>query len=240
MTTIYLFDHKGLVSGPALLPTTPGLGIQLPSNAIQLAEPLTAPTPGFAWCFAGGELIELPDHRGTVYRTHDGSGVQFDELGALPADMTMLQPQSQDDSWSGTKWVFDPKARQKRIATLAASLHANATEVINSACEASITGGFWSAALGEPYLYSSRMDDQLNLTGVILAGQNSVYACRNEQGVKAFRLHSFKQIRQVGDDFTAFKLQLLQKGNELKKMLDQALLDLDLVVLESVTWESMQ
>lgn len=108
---------------------------------------------------------------------------------------------------------------------------------INRACEAAITGGFTSSALGKPHQYSSQLDDQLNLTGVILAGLDTLYACRDEAGYKDFRAHSFEQIRQVGDDFTAFKLQLLQKANTLKQQLDQALASDDLAVLEAVSWE---
>lgn len=119
-------------------------------------------------------------------------------------------------------------------------LYVTKLAAINEACEATITGGFWSAALGVRYQYSSQLDDQLNLTGVILAGLDSLYACRDEQGIKEFRPHTVAQLRRVGDDFTAFKLQLLQKSNGLKQRLDQALADNDLAVLESVTWESEQ
>ena len=112
--------------------------------------------------------------------------------------------------------------------------------IVNDACEKQITGGFWSSALGQPHQYSSQMDDQLNLTGVILLGLDTLYACRDELGAKEFRPHTFAQIRRVGDDFTLFKLQLLQKANVLKQQLDQALAAADLAVLEAVTWESEQ
>lgn len=118
------------------------------------------------------------------------------------------------------------------------SLHAQKSELINRSCESAITAGFWSDALGEPHQYGSQLGDQLNLTGTIQAGLDSLYPCRDEAGVKDFRSHTFAQIRQVGDDFTAFKLQILQKANQLKKRLDQALVDLDLATLESLTWES--
>ncbi|NBF05301.1 hypothetical protein GV819_23715 [Pseudomonas sp. Fl5BN2] len=113
-------------------------------------------------------------------------------------------------------------------------------EAINRSCELAITGGFWSSALGAPYLYNSQLDDQLNLTGVILAGLDTLYACRDEAGVKDFRDHTLAQIRQVGDDFTAFKLQLLRKANQLKQQLDKALAAGDLAAIEAVTWESVQ
>lgn len=117
-------------------------------------------------------------------------------------------------------------------------LHQDKTAELNGACEAAITGGFWSSALGQAHQYTSQMDDQLNLTGVILAGRDSLYACRDQHGAKDFRPHTADQLRQVGNDFTQFKLQLLQKASGLKFRLDQALAAADLVALEAVTWES--
>lgn len=107
---------------------------------------------------------------------------------------------------------------------------------INAACEQAITGGFESTALGASHLYGSELDDQLNLTGAILRGLDMPYACRDPDGVKAFRLHTAEQLRQVGDDFTLYKLQLLQKANDLKQQLAQAVADNDLAAVENVTW----
>ena len=74
---------------------------------------------------------------------------------------------------------------------------------------------------------------------MILAGVESPYPCRDEQGRKEFRLHTFAQLRRVGDDFTQFKLQLLQKANQLKQQLDLALADIDLAAIQAVTWEDL-
>lgn len=118
------------------------------------------------------------------------------------------------------------------------SLHQQKVELLNRSCESAITSGFWSDALGGQYQYSSQIDDQLNLTGAILASVETLFPCRDESGTKEFHTHSVAQIRQVGDDFTAFKLQLLQKANQLKQQLDQALADVDLAKLDLLTWES--
>lgn len=128
----------------------------------------------------------------------------------------------------------DQPTQQERLQ----ALHQQKVELLNRSCESAITIGFWSHALSERYQYSSQLDDQLNLTGAILAGVDTLYPCRDEAGDKAFRAHSIAQLRQVGEDFTAFKLQLLQKANQLKQQLDQALADVDLAKLELVTWES--
>lgn len=111
---------------------------------------------------------------------------------------------------------------------------------INEACEAAITSGFWSSALGQQHQYASQLDDQLNLTGAILAGVDTPFACRDSQGVKDFRPHTIVQLRQVGDDFTSVKLALLQKANSLKQLLDQALAAKDPDALNAVVWETGQ
>lgn len=110
---------------------------------------------------------------------------------------------------------------------------------INTACEALITAGFWSSALGQPHFYDSQLEDQLNLTGVILGGADSVFACRDEAGSKEFRAHTTAQLRQVSDDFAAFKLPLLQRANALKQLLEKALAAADMPALESINWETM-
>lgn len=111
---------------------------------------------------------------------------------------------------------------------------------INAACEGAITGGFYSTALGAQHFYSSQLDDQLNLTGAILRGLDMPYACRDEQGAKAFRLHTAAQLSQVGDDFTLYKLQLLQRANELKQQLDLALAAGDAEGMQAITWEGAE
>ncbi len=129
---------------------------------------------------------------------------------------------------------------QPSLEDLAAATHSRQVEAINRACEAAITAGFTSEALGVPHFYSSQLDDQLNLTGTVLRGLDMPYACRDEQGVKEFRLHTAEQLRQVGDDFTLYKLQLLQHANALKQQLDAALESGDLAALEAITWEAPQ
>ncbi|KAE9651263.1 hypothetical protein EJD88_19455, partial [Pseudomonas sp. PB105] len=99
-----------------------------------------------------------------------------------------------------------------------------------------ITAGFWSSALGMRHQYSSELNDQLNLTGAVLAGLDTLYACRDEAGVREFRPHTYAQIRQVGDDFTLIKQQLLQKAYALKQQLDDAFNAGDLEALEAVKW----
>ncbi len=139
---------------------------------------------------------------------------------------------------NGLPILVDPP--RPSAGDLTKSAHARQTAAINQACEAAITAGFTSEALGAPRFYSSQLDDQLNLTGAVLRGLDMPYACRDEQGVKEFRLHTAEQLRQVGDDFTLYKQQLLQHANALKQQLDAALDDGDLVALEAISWEAPQ
>jgi hypothetical protein len=152
----------------------------------------------------------------------------------------VASPPSTNHEWNGNDWELNAELEASQRARELADAYQVSTAAINTKCEATITGGFWSDALGERHQYSSQLDDQLNLTGVILAGLDSLYACRDEQGLKAFRPHTFAQLRQVGDDFTLFKLQLLQHANDLKQQLDQALAAGDLEAIERVTWENVQ
>ncbi|ROM19571.1 hypothetical protein BK643_02535 [Pseudomonas protegens] len=146
----------------------------------------------------------------------------------------------EDHCWNGREWVLDVELIARRTAEQAKLLHTEKVSKVNSACNAAIESGFWSDALGERYQYSSQLDDQLNLTGAILWGEDMPYACRDVRGVKSFHLHTTAQLRKVGDDFTAFKLQLLQRASALKQQLDLALASADLVALEAVTWESAE
>jgi hypothetical protein len=224
--TIYQFDDVGVLAGPVVLRGVPGMGSYLPSNTVQFEKALPVPATGCVWALVNGEAHQVEDHRGSVYRTDTGEAEPYSDLGPLPDGYTAIPKPSPTHHWQDGGWMKDQ-----------ASVHATKVIEVNNACVVAITGGFWSSSLGTPHQYSSELDDQLNLTGVILAGLDSPYACRDEQGKKDFRFHTFAQLRRVGDDFTLFKLQLLQKANQLKQQLDKALAGNDLAALETVTWE---
>jgi hypothetical protein len=229
MTVIYLIQKSGVLDGPVELPVVPGLGVQMPFNAMELANILPPAGVGRTWCAVDGAPVELPDLRGEVYDTTTGAASQFDQVGELPAGLTHIPRPSPAHRWEAGAWVQD-----------ASTLHAAKTAEINGQCEGAITAGFWSSALGARHFYSSHLDDQLNLTGVILGGLDSLYACRDEQGQKDFRPHTVVQVRRVGDDFTSFKLQLLQRANTLKQQLDLALTAGDCAALVAVTWSDAE
>ena len=123
--------------------------------------------------------------------------------------------------------------------TALALLHARKVAQINMACETAITAGFWSQALGAPHFYSSQLDDQLNLTGLVLHSQDSAYPCRDEQGLRAFNAHTAAQLLQVSNDFTRFKMRLLERAGALKQQLDHALDAKDAQALEAIEWSEV-
>lgn len=118
-------------------------------------------------------------------------------------------------------------------------LHARKVAQINTACETAITAGFWSQALGTPHFYSSQLDDQLNLTGLVLHSQDSAYPCRDEQGLRVFNAHTAAQLLQVSNDFTRFKMRLLERAGALKQQLDHALDAKDAQALEAIEWSEV-
>lgn len=161
------------------------------------------------------------------------SEARYDEVIANPGTGKIREHDS-----DGLPFLVDPIPMGN--ADKAQALHAEQYAAVNRDCEAVITAGFNSSALGAPHSYSSLLDDQLNLAGAALHGTDMPYPCRDEQGVKEFRLHTASQLRQVNDDFTLYKLKHLQRANMLKQQLDQALAAADLAALAAVTWESEQ
>ena len=225
--TVYMFDDIGALVGPVELPPVPGLGVQLPSNAVQLAQVLPDPDQGKVWALVDSVPTQVEDHRGLIYDITSGAETYLGRLGPVPAGYTAKPRPDQTCVWVDGAWAVD-----------LGYIHAGQMALINEGCEAAITAGFSSDALGEVHFYSSQLDDQLNLTGAILAGDDSVFACRDQAGQREFRPHTFEQLRQVGLDFTKFKLNLLQRAGALKALLATALADEDLEQIQSITWSS--
>lgn len=107
MTVIYLVGTDGVLAGPITLAVVPGIGAQMPDNAVELPAALPAADAGYAWAFVEGAAQQLPDHRGIVYRTEDGSQLFHDELGPLPDGLTEIPKPGPLYVWSGDGWVLD-------------------------------------------------------------------------------------------------------------------------------------
>ncbi|MFJ4115887.1 hypothetical protein ACIPV9_05590 [Pseudomonas psychrophila] len=154
----------------------------------------------------------------------------IERAGALPVGYTLEIP-GPGQIWGGDHWIDDiPTVLELRYTVQLAT--------INKSCLQEITGGFWSAAMGDRFFYETQIEDQLNLTGLILRGLGGGYVCRDESGVTDFRDHSSDQLLQVGNEFTEFKLQRLRKANDLKQALAAARAASDLDALNAVSWES--
>lgn len=118
MTAIYLIGLAGVLSGPITLPLVPGVGVQVPDNAIQLPGELAGPDEGFVWVLVGAEPELLVDYRGTVYSTSTGEAQQFDLPGELPQGLTVEPRPSLAHAWVDDAWQID--------ATLVEKLHSEA------------------------------------------------------------------------------------------------------------------
>lgn len=89
---------------------------------------------------------------------------------------------------------------------------------INAACAATITSGFTSSALGTLHTYDSEETDQINLIGAMSLGIDLPYKCADADGIKAFRLHTASQLKQVAIDGATVKLAALEKASALKAL----------------------
>jgi len=123
------------------------------------------------------------------------------------------------------------------LAPTLAELKASKTNEINSACAKAITSGFTSSALGTPHTYQSEQTDQLNLIGVVTAGQDDYFKCgvtdANGNVTWNYELHTIVQLQQVLADGKAHKQVLLQKANTLKAQVASAITVAD---VEAIAW----
>lgn len=88
------------------------LGFSLKADAYPDKPEL--PAPGFAIVRSedGKRWLHVEDHRGkTGYDKTTKEKIQINTIGALPDNLTLLEPQTPFDKWDGEKWVTD-KAEQ--------------------------------------------------------------------------------------------------------------------------------
>lgn len=229
MKIVYQTDHLGVYVGPVEADPSPREEnvYLIPQGCVDVPPPAAAENRVPRWNGRAWDLVEC--YLGLVaYNTRTGEPMEIDRTGPLPSGYTFSVPEPHQ-VWKDGQWVDDMPAVLVR-------LHQERTDEVNAGCAATITGGFASEALGEFHRYSSDLDDQLNLTGAVVRNQPMPYACRNSEGIKEFRPHTAEQLRQVGEDFTAFKLEQLQRANDLKQQLDTALADKDVDAMQSIRW----
>lgn len=111
MSAIYLILAGGVLNGPITLVEVPGIGCQMPDDAIELDAELAAPPLGCAWALVNGAPALLADHRGPVYSTETGAKQLHDALGELPEGLTTEPPPGQFYVWQAGSWVLDLSAQ---------------------------------------------------------------------------------------------------------------------------------
>lgn len=107
----YLFDGSGALSGPVVFPVTPGIGVQLPANAVQLAYELPPAEQGRTWAISDGVPREMIDLRGTVYNKDNGGQQTWTQLGSLPEELTAAPCPDEFHVWRDQAWVMDESRR---------------------------------------------------------------------------------------------------------------------------------
>ncbi|WP_282362892.1 phage tail protein [Pseudomonas sp. PS01297] len=229
---VYQTDHLGIYTGTTVAdesPLEPGVWL-IPGGCVEVAPPAVPEKKAALWDGRKWQLVD--SYQGlTVYSTTTRAPVVIDRAGALPEGYTLEVP-GPGQVWSNGHWIDDmPTVLELRYSAQLAA--------VNKACLQEITGGFWSAALGERFFYDAQVEDQLNLTGLILRGLGGGYACRDQSGVQDLRDHTHEQLLQVSNEFTGFKLQRLRKANDLKQALAAARADADLDAINAVSWESV-
>lgn len=229
MKIVYQTDHLGVYVGPVEADPSPREDDVwlIPLGCVETPPPKPTADHVPRWNGKAWDLVE--SYRGLIaYSVTTGQPLEIDRTGPLPNGYTLSVP-GPHQVWKDGQWVDD-------VPAVLVRLHQERTNEVNNSCAATITGGFASAALGDVHSYSSDLDDQLNLTGAVVRNQPMPYACRDSEGIKEFRLHSAEQLHQVGEDFTTFKLQQLQRANDLKQQLDKALTDKDLDAMQAIRW----
>lgn len=116
MTAIYLIDPAGALAGPISLPVVPGIGVQVPDDAIDLGAELVAPAEGFAWALVNGEPVQMLDRRGLVYQTETGASLEWSTLGDLPEEVTAQPFPGPFYVWRGGAWELDTAAQTQAKA----------------------------------------------------------------------------------------------------------------------------
>ena len=152
----------------------------------------------------------------------------MDGLKPMPSGYTLKQP-GPNQVWKKGEWVDDTSA-------VLAALYQEKLTAIGADCGRYIEGGFSCDALGQSFQYASKLEDQINLTGLILSGLDAGYTCVDEHQVKAFLPHTAAQLHEVGQALVRFRQEALQHADTLKQTLAKALQDKNLKAIKAITW----
>lgn len=226
---VYQTDHLGIFIGAVAAdesPLEPGVYL-IPGGCVE-AEPPSVPEHKAAWW--NGKTWQLVDYFGgvVVYSTETGEPRTLEGFEPVPAGFTMSRPEP-NQVWKKGKWVDD-------VDAVLASLRDQKLQMIGADFAAYIAGGFTSSALGEPYRYSSAIDDQVNLNGQVLLGLDDVYPCYDVDQVLTFRPHTIEQLQKVSLDLVRFRQAALQHAEALRQAVAKAEQDKNLKAMKAITW----
>lgn len=113
--------------------------------------------------------------------------------------------------------------------------------VLNSCCSLTIMNGFRSDALGEPFYYPAKKQDQDNLVASVTDSLipnlpedwTTPFWCMDRTDIWAFRPHTAAQIQQVGREGKAATLAAMTKNEQLRQLVDEAT---DEAQLDAIVW----
>jgi hypothetical protein len=227
--TVYQTNHLGLYVGPVIAdesPLEPGVFL-VPGGCVEFAPPEAPEDKIQHW---NGKRWQLLDYFNglIVYNTTTREPLTLTGAGPIPHGYTVQRPKP-GQVWKDGSWVDD-------LDTVLARLYPQKLEMINSRCAALIDSGFTSDALAQTYRYDSAMEDQLNLTGLILSGLDAPYPCYGDDEQKTYRDHTDDQLYAVGLDLLKHKQAALQHADVLKRALAKTLTDRDLAAMQAIEW----
>jgi uncharacterized membrane protein len=226
---VYQTDHLGIFIGAVTAdesPLEPGVYL-IPGGCVEAAPP-AIPEHKAAWW--NGRAWQLVDFFGgvVVYSTDTGEPRTLEGFEPVPAGFTMKKT-GPNQVWKNGEWVDD-------IDAVLAALRDKKLQAIATGCADYIAGGFTSSALGEPYRYSSAIDDQVNLNGQVLLGLDDVYPCYDVDQVLAFRPHTIEQLQKVSLDLVRFRQAAQQHAETLRQAVAKAQKDKNLKAMNAITW----
>lgn len=228
--TVYQTSHLGLYVGPVHTdesPLEPGVFL-LPGGCVEVPPPEAPDGKIQAWNGKRWQLLDYFDGL-VVYNTSTGEPLTLSGTGPIPHGYTVQRPQP-GQVWKNGHWVDD-------LDTVLSTLHSQKLVMIKSRCALHIESGFSSNALGQLYRYDSLLEDQVNLTGLILSGLDCLFPCYGSDDKKTYRPHTAEQLHAAGLHLLAHKQAALQQADRLKQALAKTRSDRDLAAMQAIEWD---
>ncbi|MCE3037512.1 hypothetical protein LW135_06720 [Helicobacter sp. faydin-H20] len=113
----------------------------------------------------------------------------------------------------------------------------NKIKEINNQCDL-LLKTFKSDALGEVYIYDAKLEDQLNLMGLVLAGVDSFFRCQKQEEVFKQNIpHSKEQLKKLYQDALLYKSRIIGYCGELKKRVENCN---SIDEIREITWNEIK